>query len=78
MTLHISGKLSALPAPASGFCRREVNKKCKPSADFVVLVEGFYALKIGHFSHFFLWEVTFEAKYLFGKSLYSCVSIWIC
>ena len=39
---------------------------------------GFFALKIGYFSHYFVWEVTFEAKYLFGKSLYSCVSIWPC
>ena len=39
---------------------------------------GFFALKIGYFSHYFVWEVTFEAKFLFGKSLYSCVSVWLC
>ena len=28
---------------------------------------GFFALRIGYFSHYFVWEVTFEAKYLLGK-----------
>ena len=66
---------------AYGFCRRDVNKKYKTAGESVDLVEvlhGFFSLKIRYFSHYFVWEVTFEAKYLFGKSLYSCVSIWLC
>ena len=58
---------------------RDVNKKYKTAGDSVDLVKFWlFALKIGYFSHYFVWEVTFEAKYLFGKSLYSCVSIWLC
>ena len=62
-----------------GFCRRDVNKKYKTTADLVVLVEVlvFWLWKSAT-CHFFVWEVTFEAKYLFAKSLYSCVRICIC
>ena len=59
MTLHISGKLSALRAPASGFCRREVNKKYKPTADFVVLVEVLV---------FTLWKSATLVTFLYGRS----------
>ena len=61
------------------FCRRNVNKKYKTTADFVVLVEvlAFTLWKLVTSLHsLFWWEVTFEAKYLFGKSLQSCVSMW--
>ena len=47
---------------------------------YVVLVEvlAFPLLKSASLVTFLYGGVTFEAKYLFGKSLYSYVSIWIC